>query len=317
MSPGSRNKTPSGQQAVWAAKKPKLTLRAEINHTIRRFFAEQGYLEVETPHLVAELAPELHIDAIRAGNAFLHTSPELCMKRLLACGYSKIFQICRCFRKDERGDYHLSEFTLLEWYRTEADYQALMTECEEMICFLCRALGLDERFEYQALRVDLQRPWERMSVSEAFRQYASVSLAEALVADRFDEIMVTEIEPHLRRSNPVFLFDYPASHAALARLKKDDPRVAERFELYLAGIELANAFSELTDPKEQRQRFEAERLKQRHHGKAVYPMPARFLNALPEMPDAAGIAFGIDRLVMVLANAARIDEVVCFTPEEV
>jgi lysyl-tRNA synthetase class 2 len=156
-----------------------------------------------------------------------------------------------------------------------------------------------------------------MSVSEAFRRYASVPLTEALVADRFDEIMVTEIEPHLRRNSPVFLFDYPASHAALARLKEDDPRVAERFELYLAGIELANAFSELTDPKEQTQRFEAERRKQRHHGKAVYPMPHRFLTALPAMPAAAGIAFGIDRLVMVLANAARIDDVVCFTPEEV
>jgi lysyl-tRNA synthetase class 2 len=317
MSRGSRNKTPTRQQATLAAKQPTLTLRAEIIHTIRRFFAEQGYLEVETPHLVAELAPELHIDAIRVGDAFLHTSPELCMKRLLACGYSKIFQICRCFRKGERGGHHLSEFTLLEWYRAEADYQTLMTECEAMICFLCRSLGLGGRIEYQALQVDLQRPWERMSVSEAFRRYASVPLTEALVADRFDEIMVTEIEPQLRRNNPVFLFDYPASHAALARLKEDDPRVAERFELYLAGIELANAFSELTDPKEQTQRFEAERRKQRHHGKAVYPMPHRFLAALPAMPAAAGIAFGIDRLVMVLANVARIDDVVCFTPEEV
>ncbi len=317
MSPGSRNKSPTRLQAILAAKKPKLTLRAEIIHAIRRFFAERGYLEVETPHLVSELAPELHIDPIHAGGAFLHTSPELCMKRMLACGYGKIFQICRCFRKGERGGHHLDEFTLLEWYRTGTDYQALMTECEEMICFLCRSLGLGEQLNYQALRVDLERPWERMSVSAAFRHYASVSLAEALVADRFDEIMVMEIEPHLRRSRPVFLFDYPASHAALARLKKGNPRLAERFELYIAGIELANAFSELTDPQEQRERFEAERLKQRQHGKAVYPMPDRFLNALPHMPAAAGIAFGIDRLVMVLANAARIDDVVCFTPEEV
>lgn len=317
MSRGSRNKTSTRQLDTLVAKQATLTLRAEIIHAIRCFFAEQGYLEVETPHLVAELAPEIHIDAIRVGDTFLHTSPELCMKRLLASGYSKIFQICRCFRNGERGGHHLSEFTLLEWYRAEADYRALMTECEEMICFLSRSLDLGGKIEYQALRVDLQAPWERLSVCEAFRLYASLPLAEALVADRFDEIMVTEIEPHLRRNNPVFLFDYPASHAALARLKEDDPRLAERFELYLAGIELANAFSELTDPKEQMERFEAERRKQRHHGKRVYPMPHRFLKSLPEMPTAAGIAFGIDRLVMLLANAGTIDDVVCFTPEEV
>ena len=317
MSPGSKNKTPARHQAILAAKKPKLILRAQIIQTIRHFFVAQGYLEVETPHLVSELAPEFHIDAVRVGNAFLHTSPELAMKRLLASGYTKIFRICRCFRKGERGGHHLSEFTLLEWYRTEADYTALMDECEEMICFLCQSLGLGERIEYQAHKVLLQRPWKRMSVSEAFRRYASVPLADALTADRFDEIMVTEIEPRLPRSNPMFLCYYPASRAALARLKKGDHAVAERFELYLAGIELANAFSELTDPKEQTRRFEAERLNQRHHGKAVYPLPDRFLDALAGMPAAAGIAFGIDRLVMLLANALRIDDVVCFTPEEV
>jgi lysyl-tRNA synthetase class 2 len=238
------------------------------------------------------------------------------MKRLLAAGYPKLFQISKCFRKGERGEKHLPEFTMLEWYQAGADYLGLMDECEEMILYLSQNLGLGERVQYQSLEIDLRRPWHRISLGEAFRRFASLSLEEALRTDRFDECIVTEIEPHLEESKPTFLYDYPSSLAALARLKKKDPTVAERFELYIAGLELANAFSELTDAREQQARFQREREKRFRLGKPVYPAPEKFLKSLPSMPESAGIALGIDRLVMLFSNQVSIDHVVTFTPEE-
>jgi elongation factor P--(R)-beta-lysine ligase len=238
------------------------------------------------------------------------------MKRLLAAGYPKIFQICKCFRQGERGGRHLPEFTLLEWYRAETDYLGLMDECEEMVSFVLAELGLPPVLEFHGKALDLQRPWNRFTVQEAFERYASTSLERAMESGRFDETLAVEIEPHLGFPKPVFLYHYPSALAALSRLSKDNPGYAERFELYVAGVELANAFSELTDPVEQRVRFEKELAKRKEQSKAVYPMPEKFLRSLPFMPESAGIALGVDRLVMLLSNQKEIDPVVSFTPEE-
>jgi elongation factor P--(R)-beta-lysine ligase len=316
MSPGSSNHSFFADQQRLASKQAFLWVRAKAIQAIRLFFIERDYLEVDTPHLIPAPAPEVHIEAMSAGGAFLHTSPELCMKRLLAAGYSKIFQICKCFRQGERGGTHLPEFTMLEWYRTGTDYSGLMDECEEMILYVTNTVGLGKEIRYQDNLIDLERPWERISVNEAFDQYASLSVEDAIRLDCFDQLMVEKIEPRLGSPKPTFLYDYPASLAALARIKEGNPRVAERFELYIAGIELANAFSELTDATEQELRFQKERQRREQLGKTVYPLPEKFLRALPSMPESAGIAFGIDRLVMLFCNQTTIDSVVAFTPEE-
>lgn len=300
-----------------AARKRNLLLRARMVQSIRAFFIEREYLEVETPQLISALAPEVHIEAIRAGSGYLHTSPELCMKRLLASGFPKIFQISRCFREGERGDLHLPEFSLLEWYRTDIDYKALMNECEALIRFVSQRLDMAGKIPYLSNEVDLKKPWQRISVSAAFDRYATTSLERALEEGCFDQIMVEEIEPNLGTIRPTFLYDYPASLAALARLKPGNRALAERFEIYIAGLELANGFSELNDPVEQRARFERELQIRDAEGKETYPMPERFLRSLEHMPDAAGIALGVDRLAMLFSGALKIDEVVSFTPEEV
>jgi len=284
---------------------------------IRLFFIEHDYLEVETPQLIPAPAPEPHIDAISAGDGYLHTSPELCMKRLLAAGYPRIFQFSKCFRAGERGNLHLPEFLLLEWYRTGIDYRTLMEECEALILSVSRSLGKGEKISYQGMEIDLRSPWEKISVREAFDRRASLPLQMALEKGCFDQVMVREIEPHLGITGPTFLYDYPASLAALARLRHDDQRFAERFEIYLAGLELANGFSELTDAREQRARFERDLQHRNDLGKEVYPMPESFLESLDHMPEAAGIALGVDRLAMIFTDAPKIDDVVFFTPEEV
>jgi lysyl-tRNA synthetase class 2 len=292
-------------------------MRALIIQTRRAFFIGRGYLEIETPNLIPAPAPETHIDAVSAANGFLHPSPELCMKRLLSAGYSAIFQVCKCYRGGERGRHHLPEFTLLEWYRAGADYMDIMEECEEMIRSVAADMGRGERIQYMGKEIDLKGPWQRMTVHEAFKRYSPMPLEDALDADRFDEIMVLHIEPVIDISRPLFLYDYPPSLAALSRIKRSDPLLAERFELYMGGLELANAFSELTDVDEQVKRFEKERERRRQLGKADYPFPDRFIKELGNMPDSAGIAFGIDRLVMLFADTDTIDDVVSFTPEDI
>ena len=298
------------------SKRNALTARARIIREIRRYFEEEGYLEVETPLRIPAPAPESHIDAIPSGDWFLHTSPELSMKRLLAAGYGPLFQICHCWREGERGRLHLPEFTMIEWYRTDAGYLRLMDECEALIRSVAAALGLGEMIVYQGVEIELSGTWERITVSQAFSRYTRISMAEALQRGIFDELMVQEIEPKLGISGPVFIHEYPASRGALAQLKADDPGVAERFELYIGGMELANAFTELTDPTEQRTRFIKEQENRREAGKVVYPMPEKFLDELELMPQACGIAMGLDRLVMLLLDLPSIDYVVAFTPEE-
>lgn len=316
MSPGSSDPSCLLEGETLTAKKTNLWLRARLIQAVRSFFTEKDYLEVETPYLIPAPAPELHIDAVRAESGFLHTSPELCMKRLVAAGYPRIFQICKCFRKAERGGRHLPEFTLLEWYRAGTDYLGLMDECEEMVAFLLKELGLPPALQVQGKTLDLQRPWNRLTVEQAFEQYASVPLGQAMETGRFDEVLAFEMESLLGFPKPLFLYQYPSALAALARLSRDAPGCAERFELYAAGLELANAFSELTDPVEQKARFEDELAKRKSQGKTVYPLPDKFLASLSCMPESAGIAFGVDRLVMLLTNQKEIDSVVSFTPEE-
>ncbi len=316
MSPGSNHKFPTLEQWKIAAKKPALRLRAGIIQSIRRFFIGRDYLEIDTPCLIPAPAPETHIDAIPAGDLFLQTSPELCMKRLLAAGYPRLFQICKCFRAEERGSRHLPEFTMLEWYGSGMDYLDLMNDCEELLRFIALELNQTTAMDYQGERISLHTPWERLPVTEAFRLYSSIGMEEALQADCFDEIMVNEIEPNLGLARPTFLYDYPARLASLARMKKEDPALAERFELDVARLEIAIGFSELTDESEQRVRFENDREERRRAGKTVYPLPEKFLQSLPNMPDSAGIALGVDRLVMLFADVTDIRDVVAFTPEE-
>jgi len=292
-----------------------LRLRAQAIQAIRSFLIDDNYLEVETPCRIPTPAIEAHLEAEAAGSWFLHASPELCMKRLLAAGYPRLFQICKCFRKAERGAKHLPEFTMLEWYSAGQNYLDMMEHCEQLIQSVLRDLAISASFVYQGIEIKLKQPWPRVSVSSAFDKYASISMPEALRTNRFDETMIEEVEPRLG-FDPLFLYDYPAQRGSLARLKPEDPSLAERFELYIGGLELCNAFSELTDPFEQRRRFAQEQDRRKLHGQAVLAMPEKFLSALADMPQAAGNALGIDRLVMLVTDAAAIDEVVAFTPEE-
>lgn len=237
------------------------------------------------------------------------------MKRLLSAGYPRIFQFSKCFRADERGDQHLPEFTMLEWYVAQFDYQQLMDQCEAMLIAVLKDMGYDQNIIWQNKKINFAPGWESITVADAFFRYAPMSCQEALAKDQFDEILVEHIEPRLGADRPTFLYDYPAELAALAKIKKSDPTVAERFELYIAGMELANGFSELTDADEQRRRFEeASEARAAKHW-TCYAMPEKFLHALQTMPEAAGIALGIDRMMMLLTNTAQIDDVVAFTPE--
>jgi len=268
----------------------------------RAFFAARGYLEVETPVRVKTPALEEHIDAEASGDHWLRTSPELHMKRMVCAGYERIFQIGPCFRRGERGERHLPEYAMLEWYRTGATCEDLVPET----CALLEAVGGGD--------AHLSAPPSVLTVSEAFESYAGWDPIPAFDAERFDLDLVEKVEPALAGlPGPVVLTAFPSARAALARCRPDDPRVADRWELYLNGVELANAYTELTDPVEQRRRFEACAAFRREEGRDVYEMDEAFLGALEEgMPACAGIALGMDRFLMYLTGARDIAEVVAF-----
>jgi len=294
-----------------------LRQRAELIQAIRRFFIGRDYIEVDTPLRLPVLIPEAHNEPLESGDHFLQTSPEICMKRLLAeAGCRRIFQICKCFRSKERGDRHIPEFTMLEWYRAYGDYYSLMDECEDLIIEVGRALGHMGTVPVRGNSVNLEKPWLRLTVADAFARYAPVSMSRALEQNSFDEILCSYIEPQLGIKKPVFLHDYPVKLGALARCKKEQPLLAERFEVYITGLELANGFSELTDEAEQRNRFEKELQLIKKQGGIMPELPLKFLSSLHKMPDAAGIALGVDRLAMVLLDAETIDGVVSFIPED-
>jgi len=293
-----------------------LDTRARVIRLIREFFHTNHYLEVETPVRSPAIIPEAHIDPFMSDDHFLMASPELYMKRLLTRGYSHIFQICKCFRKDERGQFHLPEMTLLEWYGAGDTYLNLMDQCQSLVRHIANGLNMPDRLCYQGHTLDLTRPFPRMSVHQAFETHAGISCDQALAENRFEDIMGFVIEPCLGRSQPVFLMDYPRSLASLAALHPDNPALAQRCEFYMAGIELANGFTELTDAGTQRQRFKQENQIRKRLGMPDLPLPDRFLSELANLPPCAGIALGVDRLVMLFADAPAIDQVVAFTPED-
>ncbi len=298
-----------------------LRLRAALFHSIRTFFRSHDFLEVDTPVRLPLVLPESTIEPIPSGTWYLQPSPEQCMKRLLALGCEKLFQICPCFRAGERGRRHLEEFTMLEWYRRDADYRELMADCRSLLRFVVEDLNGQPEFHPTISRSwfgtgAVDRQWQRIGVAEAFEQWASVPVSEALASGRFDEIISIDIEPRLGREIPSFLCDYPAECASLALLNTDDPAVAERFELYIDGVELANGFSELTDSGEQRQRFRGELELIKKRGGRRQPMPEQFLADLERVDRAAGIALGLDRLLMLLQSAETIEAVVSFSPDD-
>ena len=294
----------------------KLEIRAAVIQAVRDYFIKNGYLEVQTPVRLPDLIPEVHIDPLESEDCFLQASPELCMKRLMARGHEKIFQVCPCFRKHERGGLHLPEHTLLEWYAEAQTYHGLMRTLTEMIRHVAKISGNEFSIHYQGNVVDLTGEFPGLSVAEAFERYGSISMEEALGTGRFDEVISMDIEPTLGFERPVFLYDFPAALGSLARLKPGNPEFAERFECYIAGLELANGFSELTDPDEQRLRFEKEIEQRTRINKSSAPMPEKFLADLERMPECAGAALGVDRLVMLFGNFDSIDDAVAFTPED-
>jgi len=296
-----------------AGLKPVLELRDRLLSATRLFFHERKYLEVETPVMVRTPALEQHIDAFQAGGGYLRTSPELHMKRLLAAGYERIFQIGPCFRAGERGRLHNPEFTMLEWYCAGADYMDILIETEALLKYVAQACLGRLSFERNAQTIDLGGEWKIFSVGGLFKKYAGWNPLENFDERRFDDDLVSCIEPHLPEDFPVVLKDYPAQAAALARLKAGDKHVAERWELYLGGIEIANAFSELTDAAEQRKRFEDCARRRALCGSEAYELDEDFLSALEcGMPQSAGIALGLDRLVMLFAGASSLDDVLPF-----
>jgi lysyl-tRNA synthetase class 2 len=323
----------------FARRRPVLEARARSLRAFRLWFEAEGFIEVDTPALQISPGLEPHLKAFATwleapeGEKrlrYLHTSPEFAMKKLLAAGMDRIYQIGHVFRNGERAGTHSPEFTMAEWYRAGAPYTALMADCAELMRAACRAAGTTE-LRFRGQRCDPFEPWEVLSVPDAFRRHCGIDLLAtggdvgALAAaaapigihphdgdsweDLFFRIMLDRIEPHLGIGRPTMLADYPVAMAALARPKPDEPRLAERFELYACGVELANGFGELTDANVQRARFEADMdLKQRLYGER-YPIDEDFLAALAHMPDAAGIALGIDRLIMLATGAGTIEEV--------
>lgn len=268
---------------------------------------------METPVRVRAPALETHIDAEPSGDRWLRTSPELHMKRLLADGFERIFQIGPCFRRGERGRLHHPEFTLLEWYRTGTDYLGILEDTRELLIHCARALYGTPSLPYGGVTIDFQREWLVMSVRDAFCRWAGWDPVALWDEDRFHMDLVERVEPALPRDLPVILIDYPSPAGALARRKREDPRLAERWELYLAGMEIANAYSELTDPVEQRRRFETAAAERKARGKEVYPIDEDFIAALERLPPCGGIALGFDRLVMLFAGATSIEDVVAFS----
>lgn len=331
-----------------ADRRPLLMARGRIQAAIRGWLAADGFTEVDPVALQISPGNEAHLHGFATqaiGNdgqprqMYLHTSPEFAMKKLLAAGETRIHAFAHVWRNRERGALHSPEFTMLEWYRVGQDYTVLMEDCAAFLRLAAEAAGAQE-FRFRDVVCDPFAEPERLSVAEAFQRYAGIDLLATLGADgaadaallaaqmvargirhaaddtwsdMLSRILVEKVEPHLGHGRPTVLDRYPVAEAALARPCPDDPRVAERFELYACGVELANGFGELTNPEEQRRRFAAEMdEKQRVYGER-YPVDEDFLAALAHMPPASGIALGFDRLVMLATGAPRIDDVI-WTP---
>ena len=342
-----RETTPFWLPGRHAARRPYLLARSHIAAAVRAWFQKSGFIEVETATLQVSPGNETHLhafatDLIGPGTErrplYLRTSPEFACKKLLAAGETRIFDFARVFRNRERGALHHPEFTMLEWYRANEPYETLMDDCAGLLAEAARAAGTKE-FSFRGKIADPYRTPERVTVAEAFTRYAGVdllatvnggegdrgALAAAAVkagitiadddtwGDIFSRILAERVDPHLGIGCATLLYEYPLPLAALARAKPGSGKVAERFELYACGVELGNAFGELTDVAEQRKRFAAAMAeKKRIHGES-YPVDEDFMDALAEMPQASGIALGFDRLVMLATGAQRIEQVI-WTP---
>src|SRR5437763_2432528 len=329
--------------------RPFLAARTAITRAVRAWFDEQGFVEVEAAILQVSPGNETHLHAPRTEllgergervTRYLRTSPEFSCKKLLAAGESRIFELARVFRDRERSELHLPEFTMLEAYRANANYDAVMADSIVVIAHAAQATGIG-RFSFRGRVADRFAEPELLTVAAAFERFANIGLLATIVdgegdraalaaaakdrirvaeddtwSDIFSKVLVEHVEPHLGRGRLTVLFEYPAPEAALARAKPSDPRVAERFEVYACGVELANGFGELTDAAEQRHRFTAAMdEKQRRYGER-YPLDEEFLAAVGKMPDASGVALGFDRLVMLASGAPRIDQVVWTPPAD-
>jgi lysyl-tRNA synthetase class 2 len=328
-------------------RRPFLAARSAVTKAVRAWFDEQGFVEVETGILQLSPGNEIHLHAPRtelsdgAGarlTRYLRTSPEFAAKKLLAAGEQKLFEVARVFRNRERGDLHLPEFTMLEWYRASQPYEAVMADSIVVIAHAAQATGIG-RFSFRGRTADPCAEPELLTVAAAFDRFAGIDLLATIAdgngdraalasaardrvritdddtwSDIFSKVLVEHIEPRLGQGRLTVLFEYPVPEAALARAKPSDPRVAERFEVYACGVELANGFGELTDADEQRRRFvQAMDEKQRRYGER-YPLDEDFLEAVARMPQASGVALGFDRLVMLASGAAKIDQVVWTPP---
>jgi lysyl-tRNA synthetase class 2 len=340
--------SPLWRPDIHADRRPALLARGRIKSALRRWFEARDFVEFEAAILQISPGNETHLhgfattlidDSGRAHPYYLHTSPEFAAKTLLAAGERRIFDFARVFRNRERTALHHPEFTMLEWYRAGEDYDTLMADCAGLLTEAARAAGAT-MLRWRGIEADPFAEPERLTLQEAFARHAGIDLLRTLTADQnvdrdglaadaaeagirvaaddswsdiFSRILSERIEPHLGRGRATILCEYPLPEAALARPKPGDGRVAERFELYACGVELANAFGELTDPAEQRRRFEADMdEKQRIYGER-YPIDEEFLAALGEMPPASGIALGFDRLVMLCVDARQIEDVL-WTP---
>jgi lysyl-tRNA synthetase class 2 len=331
-----------------ADRRPTLVQRGQIKRALRAWFEADGFTEVECGALVTSPGNEAHLHAFEtelrttAGEgrrAYLHTSPEFAAKKLLAAGETKIFDFARVFRNRERGALHAPEFTMLEWYRANEPYESAIADTLAVLSLAAETTGIAAMW-FKGRACDPRAMAERLTVAEVFARYASIDLLATLSeagegdraalaeqakhadfeiadndtwADIFSKVLVARVEPQLGIGAPTVLYEYPRCEAALARATGHDPRVAERFELYVSGVELANGFGELTDPAEQRRRFQAEMdEKQRVYGER-YPLDEDFLAALSQMPPASGVALGFDRLAMLATGARAIDDVL-WTP---
>ena len=321
--------------------------RKAVTRAVRAWFDEQGFAEVETGILQVSPGNETHLHAPRTELAgpdgaratrYLRTSPEFAAKKLLAAGEARIFELARVFRDRERGDLHLPEFTMLEWYRANAAYDAVMADAVVIVAHAAQATGIGS-FSFRGKTADPFAEPELLTVAAAFERFAGIDLLATVAggegdraalaaaakkqvrisdddtwSDIFSKILVEHVEPRLGQGRLTVLFEYPVPEAALARAEPSDPRVAERFEIYACGVELANGFGELTDAGEQRRRFMAAMdEKQRRYGER-YPLDEEFLRAVAAMPEASGVALGFDRLVMLASGATRIDQVVWTPP---
>lgn len=313
-----------------ATRRPALEARARVLSAVRRWFEGEGFLEVDTPARVRAPGQEIHLDAIASEDRWLVTSPEYAMKRLCGAGYQRIVSIGKCWRAGERGPHHEPEFTMIEWYRANEPLERIARDCEDLMRVAADAVATSPGQRFAA-------PFRRTTVRELLRAHAGVDLvgdesAPALATkargaginpgratawdDIFFQMWLDRVEPRLAAAEPTFVFDWPAPLGALARRREDDGRFVERFELYAAGLELANAFGELTDPVEQRARFEEETAARRGRGKVTYPIDEALLAALARMPPTAGVALGFDRLLMLILGVPTIAEVMAFPESE-